>query len=378
MKKKILIVFGTRPEAIKLAPLICLLKKKKFFNVKVCVTSQHRFMQDQVLDLFNIKPDIDLNLMRKNQNLSNLTSLILKKIGNILAQHKPDIVLVHGDTTTALSTSIGAFYESINVGHVEAGLRTKNLKFPFPEEFNRQIISKIAKFHFAPTLLNKNNLLAEGVSKTRIAITGNTIIDSLKLILKKIKKDKNYQKKISDDLNQNLNFNWRKVKFIMVTVHRRENFGDPLIQICSAIKKIAIKYPKIHIVYPVHLNPNIKETVHKELNNIKNICLIKPLQYDQFIYLLSYCYFVLTDSGGIQEEAPSLEKPTILVRNNTERPEGIGLGFVEMVGPNYKKIIKKISLLLDNKNYYKKMSNVKNPYGDGKACERIIKALTSL
>ena len=378
-KKKIMLVFGTRPEAIKMAPVIHAIKAKPDqFELKVCVTSQHREMLDQVLDIFNIKPDIDLNLMKKNQNLSNLTSLILNKMQKVFAKYQPDIVLVHGDTTTTLATSMAAFYESISVGHVEAGLRTYNLNAPFPEEFNRQITSKITKWHFAPTKISKKNLLSDGIDKSSITITGNTVIDALNWILTRIDNDKNRQQNLNNILNAVLPFNWKNENFVLVTAHRRENFGDGFFEICSAVKELALKYPKIHFVYPVHLNPNVSRIVYRLLKGIKNIHLIKPLEYESFIYLLKHSYLVLTDSGGIQEEAPSLGKPVLVMRETTERPEAIEAGTVEIVGSNKKKIVKRVSRLLNNKKHYQKMSRAHNPYGDGLACKRIVDVLQKI
>jgi UDP-N-acetylglucosamine 2-epimerase (non-hydrolysing) len=379
MKKKIMLVFGTRPEAIKMASLVHALKAEpKQFELKVCVTSQHRQLLDQVLEVFNISPDVDLNLMKQNQNLSNLTSLILNKMQKIFIKYRPDAVLVHGDTTTTLATSIAAFYETIPVGHVEAGLRTYNLTAPFPEEFNRQITGKIAKWHFAPTTLSQKNLLSEGFDKSSIIITGNTVIDALYWILKQIKKDKNRQKNLENILNSYLSFNFKNKDFVLITAHRRENFGDSIFQICTAIKALAKKYIKIHFVYPVHPNPNVRKPVAKILRGFKNIHLIEPLEYEPFVYLLKYSYLVLTDSGGIQEEAPSLGKPVLVMRDTTERPEAINAGTVEMVGSNYQKIIDSVSRLLDDKKYYQKMSRAYNPYGDGLAASRIVDVLRTI
>lgn len=379
IKKKIIIVFGTRPEAIKMSPLVHALKlEPDQFEIKVCVTSQHRQMLDQVLSMFNIKPDFDLNLMKENQNLSNLTSLILSEIKKIFDNYLPDLVLVHGDTTTTLATSMAAFYASIPVGHVEAGLRTYDLKSPFPEEFNRQITSKISKWHFAPTILSQKNLLSEGVNKSLITVTGNTVVDALYWILNKIEKNKERKKNIEIFLNNNLSFDWKRENFILVTAHRRENFGEGFEQICLALKELASKYPKVNFIYPVHLNPNVNKPVYDSLKGVPNIYLIKPLEYEPFIYLLNKCYFVLTDSGGIQEEAPSLGKPVLLLRENTERPEAVEAGTVEVVGSNKKQIIEGVSRLLDNKKYYKNMSRAHNPYGDGLACNRIVDVLRSI
>ena len=378
-KIKIMVIFGTRPEAIKLAPLIHALKIDNHnFDVKVCITSQHREMLDQVLKIFKIKPDIDLNLMKKNQCLSNLTSLILNGMKKVFIKHKPDMVLVHGDTTTTLASSMAAFYESIPVGHVEAGLRTHDLNAPFPEEFNRQITSKVARWHFAPTKLSKKNLLSEGVDKSLIIITGNTVIDALNWILTRIDNDKDRQENLNNTLSAVLSFNWKNENFVLVTAHRRENFGDGFLEICSAVKELALKYPKIHFVYPVHLNPNVSKIVYKLLKGIKNIHLIKPLEYEPFIYLLKHSYLVLTDSGGIQEEAPSLGKPVLVMRETTERPEAVEAGTVEIVGSNKKNIIKGVSRLLNNKKHYQKMSCAHNPYGDGLACKRIVDVLLTI
>ena len=372
-KKKIMLVFGTRPEAIKMAPLVHALKAEpNQFELKICVTSQHREMLDQVLNIFNIKPDIDLNLMKKDQNLSNLTSLILNEMQKIFTKYQPDIVLVHGDTTTTLATSIAAFYASIPVGHIEAGLRTYDLKAPFPEEFNRQIIGKITKWHFAPTDLSQKNLLSEGVSKSSIIVTGNTVIDTLYWILNRIDKDEDHKKDIKNILNTHLSFNWQNENFVLVTAHRRENFGDGFFKICSAIKKLALKYPKIYFVYPVHLNPNVSKPVNEILKGFDNIYLIKPLVYEPFVYLLKHSYLVLTDSGGIQEEAPSVGKPVLVMRESTERPEAVDAGTVEIVGSNQQRIIEGVSRLLNDKKHYQMMSRAHNPYGDGLACKRIV------
>ena len=378
-RKKIMLVFGTRPEAIKMAPLVHAFKAEpEKFELNVCVTSQHREMLDQVLKTFEIKPDIDLDLMKQNQNLSNLTSLILAEMQNVFDKYLPDVVLVHGDTTTTLATSMAAFYANIPVGHVEAGLRTFNLKAPFPEEFNRQITSKITKWHFAPTDLSRKNLLSEGVDKSLITVTGNTVIDALHLILKCIDEDEGRKKDLANILNDNLSFNWKKEKFILITAHRRENFGDGFLQICNATKKIATKYPKIKLVYCVHLNPNVSQPVYSMLKDLKNIYLIKPLEYEPFVWLLKHSYLVLTDSGGIQEEAPSLGKPVLVMRDETERPEAVEAGTVKIVGSNCQQIIEGVSCLLDDKNHYQSMSRAHNPYGDGSACNNIIDVLRKI
>ncbi len=376
IKKKIMLVFGTRPEAIKMAPLVHNLKKQSnHFEVKVCVTSQHREMLDQVLDVFDIKPDIDLNLMRKDQDLSNLTSLILNEMQGVFSKYLPDAVLVHGDTTTTLASSLAAFYASIPIGHVEAGLRTYNLKAPFPEEFNRQTTSKIADWHFVPTNLSKNNLLSEGVDENKIIVTGNTVIDALHWVLKRIEDDGARKNKLKLILNSHLSFNFQKETFVLITAHRRENFGNGFLQICSAIKELALKYPKIHLVYPVHLNPNVSKPVFEKLNGYENIHLISPLEYEPFVYLLRHSHLVLTDSGGIQEEAPSLGKPVLVMREITERPEAVEAGTVEMVGSDSNRIFQAVSRLLEDDKLYQTMSQAHNPYGDGLACNRIINFL---
>jgi len=374
-----MLVFGTRPEAIKMAPLVHLLKEKRDkFDLKICVTSQHKEMLHQVLKQFEIKPDINLNLMKQNQNLSNLTSLVLNEMQKIFSKFQTDIVLIHGDTTTTLATSIAAFYASIPVGHVEAGLRTYKINTPFPEEFNRQITSKITKWHFAPTKLSQQNLINEGVDKSLITVTGNTVIDSLYWVLKRIDKNEDRRNTLKKILDTNLSFDWKDKKFVLITAHRRENFGDGFFEICSALKELSLNYPKIYFVYPVHLNPNVSKIVYKLLKGIKNIYLIKPLEYEPFIYLLKYSYIVLTDSGGIQEEAPSLGKPVLVMRETTERPEAVEAGTVEIVGLNKKKIVKGVSRLLNNKNHYQKMSRAHNPYGDGLACKRIVDVLQKI
>jgi UDP-N-acetylglucosamine 2-epimerase (non-hydrolysing) len=375
-KKKIMLVFGTRPEAIKMSPLVHALKKEPDqFDLKVCATSQHRQMLDQVLEIFNIKPDIDLNLMQQNQNLSKLTSLILHNMQNVFTKFQPDLVLVHGDTTTTLATAMAAFYKKIPVGHVEAGLRTYSLNAPFPEEFNRQITSKITKFHFAPTDLSKKNLLKEGFNKSLITVTGNTVIDSLYFVLKRIDVDKKRRNNLENLLNKEIMFNWQSENFILVTAHRRENFGNGILQICFAIRELALKYSNIHFLYPVHPNPSISQTVYKKLSGYKNIHLIKPLDYEPFVYLLKNSYLVLTDSGGIQEEAPSLGKPVLVMRDITERPEAVQAGTVELIGSNQTNIVKGVSSLIDDKRRYEIMTRKHNPYGDGLASKRIVDVL---
>ena len=336
---KILVVFGTRPEAIKMLPLINQLKlEQDYFDVKVCVTAQHRQMLDQVLNFFKIKPDIDLDIMKYHQNLSLLTSTILNKMKEVLNIHKPDLVLVHGDTTTTMASALASFYQGCLVGHVEAGLRTFNLDSPFPEEFNRQLVSKVAKYHFAPTLKNKNNLISEGVILKNIRVTGNTVIDALNWTLEQIDSSLTLRNKIERELDSILNFDLKKNRYILITGHRRENFGDGFVQICQAIRELALLYPNLYFVYPVHLNPSVQKPVNEILRGIKNILLIKPMDYEVFTYMMKYAYLIMTDSGGIQEEAPSLGKPVLVMRNLTEREEAVDAGTVKLIGNEKKKL----------------------------------------
>lgn len=377
--KKIMVVFGTRPEAIKMLPLINQLKlEHEYFDVKVCVTAQHRQMLDQVLNFFKIQPDIDLNIMKKNQDLTLLTSIILNKMKEVLAKHKPDLVLVHGDTTTTMATTLASFYEGCSVGHVEAGLRTFNIDSPFPEEFNRQLTSKISKYHFAPTLKNKNNLISEGVSSKNIIVTGNTVIDALNWTLEQIGSSLSIRKKIERDLKEILNFDLKKNRFILITGHRRENFGIGFVQICQAIRELALQYPNLYFVYPVHLNPNVKIPVDEILQDIKNILLIRPMDYEVFTYMMKYAYLIITDSGGIQEEAPSLGIPVLVMRNLTEREEAVKAGVVKLIGNKKEKIIFNVTKLLDNANIYKQMVSKSNPYGEGNASKQIVSFLKSI
>jgi UDP-N-acetylglucosamine 2-epimerase (non-hydrolysing) len=373
--KKILLIFGTRPEALKMAPVFLALKKH--FNTKICVTAQHREMLDQALDTFQLTADIDLDLMQKNQTLSSFTARSLEALTEQYIKEKPDLILVHGDTTTALTAALAAFYLGIKIGHVEAGLRTFNLEAPFPEEFNRQVISKIANMHFAPTELNRENLINEGVVPKDIFVTGNTVIDSISLTIKKINEDKAHEKLIHDKLCIN-GFDPIADQIILITGHRRENFGDGFLNICEAIKSLAKKYPSYSFIYPVHLNPIVSKPVQKLLSGLDNIFLINPLDYDQFIYLLSNTYLVLTDSGGIQEEAPGIGKPVLVMRDVTERPEGVNSGTVKLVGTQPSSIIEEVSKLLNSKAEYEKMSKAINPYGDGNAAKRILSAIKTL
>lgn len=375
-KKKILVVFGTRPEAIKMAPLChALSAENKKFNLKICVTAQHREMLDQVLDIFDIKPDIDLDIMKKNQDLFDVTINILDSIKNVLIEEKPDLVMVHGDTSTCFVTSLAAFYLKIPIGHVEAGLRTNDLYAPFPEEFNRQVTGKLADFHFSPSELSKQNLVQEMLNKEKIYVTGNTVIDSLKFIETKIQEDEEKNIKLKEFFKDILGFDIIESKYILITGHRRENFGDGFINIFESISELSKKYPDINFIYPVHLNPNVSNPVKDILSGLKNVYLIEPLEYVPFIYLMMNCYFIMTDSGGIQEEAPSLGKPVLVMRDVTERPEAVDAGTVILVGSNKEKIILNASQLIDNSALYNKIAITKNPYGDGDSSKRIVRIL---
>ena len=373
--KKVLLVFGTRPEAIKMAPLVKAFQADDNFETKVCVTAQHREMLDQVLELFEITPEYDLNLMKPGQDLYDITSNVLLGMKDILTNFNPDVVLVHGDTTTTSAASLSAYYQQIKIGHIEAGLRTGNLMSPWPEEANRQITGVLANYHFTPTTASQENLLRENKDKDSVVVTGNTVIDALFLALNKIRNNNDLKKQIVkqiSDLHYKIIDN---TKIILVTGHRRENHGQGFINICEALKTIAINNPDIDIVYPVHLNPNVQKPVKEILSNISNIYLIEPLQYEQFIYMMNKSYFIITDSGGVQEEAPSLGKPVLVMRDTTERPEALDAGTVKLVGTNTQLIIKEAQKLLNNKIEYEKMSKAHNPYGDGKACHRIVEFL---
>ena len=369
--KKILIVFGTRPEAIKMAPLIKLFGTEKLLETRVCVTGQHREMLDQVLKIFDIKPHYDLNVMKQGQDLFDLTSNILLGLKNVLNDFSPDIVLVHGDTTTSLVASLASFYNKIKIGHVEAGLRTGNLYSPWPEEANRQITGLLATYHFAPTKNSRDTLIKENKNPDSIIVTGNTVIDALFLTLNRIDKDRYLKDRIINSINSQYKLNELK-KIVLVTGHRRENFGEGFINICKALKTLALNNQDIDIVYPVHLNPNVQEPVKNILSDTSNIFLINPLQYESFVYLMNKSYLIITDSGGVQEEAPSLGKPVLVMRNTTERPEALETGTVKLVGTNEEVIVKEAQKLLDDKNEYEKMSKSHNPYGAGKASERIL------
>ena len=378
--KTVMLVFGTRPEAIKMAPLVKEFQKyPEDFKTIVCVTGQHRQMLDQVLNIFDIKPDYDLNIMKQGQDLYDVTARVLTGMRDVLKETTPDIVLVHGDTTTSTAAAIAAFYQQIPVGHVEAGLRTHNIYSPWPEEMNRQLTGRIATLNFAPTPLSRENLLKEAVADDKIIVTGNTVIDALHMVVGRIGSD--------DALNKELNGNLAKAgycvdrlangkKLVLITGHRRENFGDGFINMCSAIKTLTEKYPDVDFVYPMHLNPNVRKPIHEvfgeDLGNLKNMFFIEPLEYLEFVYLMEKSTIVLTDSGGIQEEAPGLGKPVLVMRDTTERPEALAAGTVKLVGTNYDKIVGEVSELLDDAAAYEKMSKSVNPYGDGKACGRIV------
>lgn len=378
-KKKIMLVFGTRPEAIKMAPLVHKLKAEpEIFSIQVCVTAQHRQMLDQVLRIFDIVPDIDLDVMKPGQDLFDVTANVLQGMKGVFGDNKPDAVLVHGDTTTTLATAMAGFYAGVPVGHVEAGLRTHDLYAPFPEEFNRQVASKVTRWHFAPTELSRANLISERVDEQCITVTGNTVIDALHWVLNRIDTDDVRSSRITRSLNEALQFNWQTDQFVLITGHRRENFGDGFLQICEALRELASKYDGVHFVYPVHLNPNVQKPVRTILEGLSNVHLVEPLDYEPFVYLLKYSYIVLTDSGGIQEEAPSLGKPVLVMRDVTERPEAVDAGTVELVGANKERIIAGVSRLLEDEICYSKMSQAHNPYGDGKACDRIVTVLRSI
>ena len=378
--KKIMLVFGTRPEAIKMAPLVKEFRKHNdLFDTIVCVTGQHREMLDQVLSIFEIIPDYDLNVMQHGQDLYDITTRVLIGMRDVLKQASPDVVLVHGDTTTSAAVALAAFYKQIPVGHVEAGLRTYNIYSPWPEEINRQIIGRIATINFAPTPLSRKNLINENVSDKRILVTGNTVIDALRWVIDKIRTNSALCDKLSASLCSSGYDATRitdKRRLVLITGHRRENFGDGFLNICSAIKYLTRKYPEVDFVYPMHLNPNVRTSIHsvfgENLTGFHNIFFIEPLGYLAFIYLMSKATIVLTDSGGIQEEAPGLNKPVLVMRDVTERPEALAAGTVKLVGTDYSKIVDSVSRLLDDADIYSAMSMAVNPYGDGKACHRIV------
>nr|CBA31298.1 UDP-N-acetylglucosamine 2-epimerase [Curvibacter putative symbiont of Hydra magnipapillata] len=378
-RKKVLLVFGTRPEAIKMAPLChALAACPEAFELTVCVSAQHRQMLDQVLRVFEIIPDIDLDLMRAGQDLFDVTSAVLLEMRGVLRSVSPDIVLVHGDTTTAMAAAMAGFYQGVPVGHVEAGLRTHDLRAPFPEEFNRQVIGKVASLHFAPTELSSQNLLREGVPAEQVLVTGNTVIDALQWVLARIAADPKRLQDVRQVIDSVLPFPWQSSRYVLITGHRRENFGDGFLQICQALVDLADANPQVHFVYPVHLNPNVQQPVMAMLSGRANVHLIAPLDYEPFAYLLQHCALVLTDSGGIQEEAPSLGKPVLVMRDVTERPEAVDAGTVRLVGANRTRIISHVQELLDDPQSYQSMSRAHNPYGDGKACARIVDMLRNI
>ena len=380
---KVMSVFGTRPEAIKMAPLVKEFQKQpKRVETVVCVTGQHREMLDQVLKIFDIKPDYDLNIMKQGQDLYDVTARVLTGMRDVLKEVKPDVVLVHGDTTTSTAAALAAFYQQIPVGHVEAGLRTHNIYSPWPEEMNRLLTGRLATYHFSPTPLSRNNLIKESVDDRNIIITGNTVIDALYWVVDKIKNNKELDNELEDILSKagyDVNRLNNGKKLVLITGHRRENFGDGFINMCTAIKDLTVKYPDLDFVYPMHLNPNVRKPIHEvfgeNLSGLKNMFFIEPLEYLSFVYLMEKSSIVLTDSGGIQEEAPGLGKPVLVMRDTTERPEALDAGTVKLVGTDYNKIVNEVSSLIDDKAAYEKMSKAVNPYGDGLACGRIVNAL---
>ncbi len=376
---KVLSVFGTRPEAIKMAPLVKALAADTFFDSKVAVTAQHREMLDQVLELFEITPDYDLNLMKQGQDLYDITSGVLLGLRNVLKEFQPDIVLVHGDTATTFAATLAAFYQQIPVGHIEAGLRTGDLSSPWPEEANRVLTGRLAALHFAPTERNRKALLHDHVSDNTITVTGNTVIDALQWVVNKIDNSADLQQRIALTLNEaGLVTHVLKNRYVLVTGHRRENFGSGFENICSALRDLAIANPETHFIYPVHLNPNVQEPVKRLLGEVGNVHLIEPLGYEPFVYLMQHAYLLLTDSGGVQEEAPGLGKPVLVMRDTTERPEAVEAGTVRLLGTDANLIRDAVQELLDDKVLYQKMSQAHNPYGDGRACERILSFLKSI
>lgn len=380
MKKKIMLVFGTRPEAIKMAPLVKAFQSyPQDFDTIVCVTGQHREMLDQVLSIFDIRPDYDLNIMKQGQDLYDVTSKVLLGMRNVLKEVQPHVVLVHGDTTTSTAAALAAFYQQIPVGHVEAGLRTHNIYSPWPEEMNRQITSRIASYNFSPTTLSRQNLLDEGVVADRIFVTGNTVIDALHMVVNKIKCDNGLSQILEKQIFAH-GYDMGRIsqdrRMVLITGHRRENFGEGFIHICKAIQTLSQRFPNVDFVYPMHLNPNVRKPIHEvfgeQLDGLGNMFFIEPLEYVEFVYLMERSSIVLTDSGGIQEEAPGLGKPVLVMRDTTERPEALEAGTVKLVGTDYNKIVNEVSMLLEDDDAYEKMSKAVNPYGDGMACGRIV------
>ena len=381
--KTVMLVFGTRPEAIKMAPLVKAFQAASdSFRTLVCVTGQHREMLDQVLHIFDIRPDYDLNIMKQGQDLYDVTSRVLLGLREVLKEARPDVVLVHGDTTTSTAAALAAFYAQIPVGHVEAGLRTHNIYSPWPEEMNRQLTGRMATWHFAPTPLSRQNLLAENVAEAQITVTGNTVIDALYWVVDKIKHDASLSQQLDAEL-QRAGYDVERLsggrKLVLITGHRRENFGDGFIHMCTAIKDLTQRYPQVDFVYPMHLNPNVRKPIHEvfgqDLSGLGNMFFIEPLEYLSFVHLMEKSHIVLTDSGGIQEEAPGLGKPVLVMRDTTERPEALTAGTVKLVGTDYDKIVSAVSTLLDDEAAYAAMSHAVNPYGDGKACGRIVETL---
>ena len=376
--KRVMLVFGTRPEAIKMAPLVKAFESRPdVFDTIVCVTGQHRQMLDQVLELFGITPDYDLDIMKQGQDLYDVTTRVLTGMREVLRESRPDLVLVHGDTTTSTSAALAAFYQQIPVGHVEAGLRTYDIYSPWPEEMNRQITGRIATWHFAPTELSRKHLLAENVNEQSVVVTGNTVIDALYMVVGKIKNEQKLSRQLEAEL-QEKGYDVTRLesgrRLVLITGHRRENFGEGFTHICQAIKTLAGRFPAVDFVYPMHLNPNVRRPIHDVFDGcgLDNMFFIEPLEYLSFVYLMEKCDIVLTDSGGVQEEAPGLGKPVLVMRDTTERPEALGAGTVKLVGTDYEKIVSEVSGLLEQPAYYEQMSRAVNPYGDGKACQRII------
>lgn len=381
--KKVMLVFGTRPEAIKMAPLVKEFQRHgEEFETVVCVTGQHREMLDQVLAIFEITPDYDLNIMKQGQDLYDVTTRVMTGMREVLKEVKPDVMLVHGDTTTSMATALAAFYQQVPVGHVEAGLRTHNIYSPWPEEMNRQLTGRLAVFDFAPTPLSRQNLLDEGIEASKIAVTGNTVIDALYLVVDKIKQEPLLSGKLAEGLHK-AGYDTKRLnsgkRLVLITGHRRENFGEGFINMCRAIKTLAETYPEVDFVYPMHLNPNVRKPIHEvfgtDLSDLGNMFFIEPLEYLSFVFLMEKSFIVLTDSGGIQEEAPGLGKPVLVMRDTTERPEALDAGTVKLVGTDYDKIVSEVSTLLTDAKAYERMSRAVNPYGDGMACSRIVNTL---
>ena len=381
--KKVMLVFGTRPEAIKMAPLVKEFQKyPEYFKTVVCVTGQHREMLDQVLSLFEIIPDYDLNIMKQGQDLYDVTARVLTGMRDVLKEAQPDVIFVHGDTTTSTAAALAAFYQQIPVAHVEAGLRTRNIYSPWPEEMNRQLTGRIAGFHFSPTVLSRQNLIDEGIADNRITVTGNTVIDALYVVVEKIKREVELDETLREKLKE-VGYDVTRLedgrKMVLITGHRRENFGDGFINICKAIKTLIDKYPNVDFIYPMHLNPNVRKPIHEvfgeDLSCLGNMFFIEPLEYLSFVYLMEKSTIVLTDSGGIQEEAPGLGKPVLVMRETTERPEALEAGTVKLVGTDYNKIVNEVSSLLVDSIAYEKMSKAVNPYGDGQGCKWIVNRL---